>query len=79
MHRYRTHTCDELREGHIGKTVRVSGWRAQPRNPVPSYSSVSLRIISEIQQLEAMTTRGRSGIMVCVWTSTGEATQVAHR
>ena len=26
MHRYRTHTCGALREGDIGKPVRLSGW-----------------------------------------------------
>jgi aspartyl-tRNA synthetase len=26
MHRYRTHTCGALREGDIGKLVRLSGW-----------------------------------------------------
>jgi aspartyl-tRNA synthetase len=26
MHRYRTHTCGALREGDIGKEVRLSGW-----------------------------------------------------
>src|SRR3954471_4016573 len=26
MHRYRTHTCGELRESDIGKEVRLSGW-----------------------------------------------------
>ena len=26
MHRYRTHTCGELRSTHVGSIVRISGW-----------------------------------------------------
>ena len=26
MHRYRSHTCSELREPNVGETVRLSGW-----------------------------------------------------
>ncbi|MGL5734526.1 MAG: amino acid--tRNA ligase-related protein, partial [Beijerinckiaceae bacterium] len=26
MHRYRSHTCGQLRDTHIGQTTRISGW-----------------------------------------------------
>jgi aspartyl-tRNA synthetase len=26
MHAYRTHTCGELRKGHVGQSARLSGW-----------------------------------------------------
>ncbi|MGO4839300.1 OB-fold nucleic acid binding domain-containing protein, partial [Rhizobiaceae sp. 2RAB30] len=26
MHRYRSHTCAELKKSDVGKTVRLSGW-----------------------------------------------------
>ncbi|MEN3930925.1 aspartate--tRNA ligase [Microvirga sp. W0021] len=26
MHRYRSHTCGDIRESHVGETVRLSGW-----------------------------------------------------
>jgi len=32
MHRYRTHTCGELRESDVGATVRLSGWLRNRRD-----------------------------------------------
>ncbi len=32
MHAYRTHTCNELREDHVGQTVRISGWVHRKRD-----------------------------------------------
>ena len=26
LHKYRSHTCDELRLGHVGQSARLSGW-----------------------------------------------------
>ena len=32
MHAYRSHTCEELRESHVGETVRISGWVHRKRD-----------------------------------------------
>lgn len=32
MHAYRTHTCNDLRAGHKGQTVKISGWMHRKRD-----------------------------------------------
>jgi len=32
MHRYRTHTCQQLRPEHVDETVRISGWVHRKRD-----------------------------------------------
>ena len=32
MHRYRTHTCGELRKHHAGQTIHLSGWLHRKRD-----------------------------------------------
>ena len=32
MHAYRSHTCGELTENHVGDTVRLSGWINRKRD-----------------------------------------------
>ena len=32
MHAYRTHTCGELRQSDVGKSVKLSGWLHRRRD-----------------------------------------------
>ena len=55
INRYRTHSCGELREAHVGQVVRLSGWLWRTRN-------LGALLFADI--------KGRSGITQCVTEAT---------